>query len=720
MAFIRSNDEMKTCLQLSCDFVPELDYGTDFVLVYGAGRPDFPDRIRQYREQGYKIVAMTGIAWGAYQSYLYGEYDGTSHEDESQQDRSGNKIWHGERIPYIAPTVEFADYITEALKPAVDAGVDGLCLEEPEFFDRAGYSEAFKREFRNYYRREWVAPHTSPEARSDAARLKAYLYKRTIERVCASLRSYSMKKYGRRLPVYIATHSLLNYTMWKIVSPESLLRGINDVDGYIAQIWTGTARTPNWYDGEFAERTFETGLLEYGIMEGLAAGRDMSMYLLHDPIEDNPNFGWDDYRKNYYEVVTASLLCPGSDKFEVCPWPNRIINNKYPAGAEDATFIPADYRASLSAVFQALGDVPVSGDDEKLRVGIFMDDSEMFRRGLADTEIIGEPDLRTGTVLPDTPEEVEEYRKLIGMDPDDPLREKLLKAFKASSAFPSFFGPAMSLLKFGLKLKPVPMDLCLDAPQTLDEFHALVLTYDFIDPPSPGVDAVIAAWVKRGGTLVYVGKRDRSEAAERLFALLGVDFAAGVQRAGSGIAAYYDFDPAEISLSHAASAAFRKFTAQAMAAGGKFWNYKNHFTQRRGNYLAAAVMKGSITDRPLEITGTYADIFSVDLDVVTEKTVRPGETALLYDIDAIREEAAIVATGTRVYSFDCSGSSASLDVRAAEGFLCRMRIKLPFVPTEATASDADGNAIPVGTVWDDRSGTVLLRFDSKARKISIA
>ena len=80
-------------------------------------------------------------------------------------------------------------------------------------------------------------------------------------------------------------------------------------------------------------------------MEGLAAGRDMSMYLLHDPIEDNPNFGWDDYRKNYYEVVTASLLCPGSDKFEVCPWPNRIINNKYPAGAEDATYIPADYRA---------------------------------------------------------------------------------------------------------------------------------------------------------------------------------------------------------------------------------------------------------------------------------------------------------------------------------------------------------------------------------------
>ncbi len=42
--------------------------------------------------------------------------------------------------------------------------------------------------------------------------------------------------------VMCATHSLLNYAQWCIVSPESSLARVNGCDGYIAQVWTGTAR----------------------------------------------------------------------------------------------------------------------------------------------------------------------------------------------------------------------------------------------------------------------------------------------------------------------------------------------------------------------------------------------------------------------------------------------------------------------------------------------
>lgn len=58
------------------------------------------------------------------------------------------------------------------------------------------------------------------------------------------------------------THSLLNYSHWRIVSPESSLLQVG-ADGYIAQVWTGTARTPNYYEGGRKERTFETAFLEY-------------------------------------------------------------------------------------------------------------------------------------------------------------------------------------------------------------------------------------------------------------------------------------------------------------------------------------------------------------------------------------------------------------------------------------------------------------------------
>ena len=52
------------------------------------------------------------------------------------------------------------------------------------------------------------------------------------------------------------------------MSPESSLIDVG-ADGYIAQVWTGTARTANLYEGRRRERTFETAFLEYGAMQNL-------------------------------------------------------------------------------------------------------------------------------------------------------------------------------------------------------------------------------------------------------------------------------------------------------------------------------------------------------------------------------------------------------------------------------------------------------------------
>ena len=37
----------------------------------------------------------------------------------------------------------------------IDAGIDAIFMEEPEFWARAGYSESFKREWKNYYGFDW-------------------------------------------------------------------------------------------------------------------------------------------------------------------------------------------------------------------------------------------------------------------------------------------------------------------------------------------------------------------------------------------------------------------------------------------------------------------------------------------------------------------------------------------------------------------------------------
>jgi len=59
--------------------------------------------------------------------------------------------------------------------------------------------------------------------------------------------------------------------------------------GFIAQVWTGTARTPNVYEGRKQERTFETAFLEFGAMNALVRGTGGTVWFLNDPIEDNPD-----------------------------------------------------------------------------------------------------------------------------------------------------------------------------------------------------------------------------------------------------------------------------------------------------------------------------------------------------------------------------------------------------------------------------------------------
>ena len=106
--------------------------------------------------------------------------------------------------------------------------------------------------------------------------------------------------------------------------------------GYIAQVWTGTARTPNVYDGERKERTFETAFLEYGAMQNLVRASRRRIWYLNDPVADSPNNTWDDYRSHWQSTLTASLLMPEVSSYEIMPWPQRVFTGMHPATEQDA------------------------------------------------------------------------------------------------------------------------------------------------------------------------------------------------------------------------------------------------------------------------------------------------------------------------------------------------------------------------------------------------
>src|SRR6187431_1999278 len=216
---------------------------------------------------------------------------------------------------------------------------------------RAGYSEGFKREWQSFYHEPWQAPHESVDGQWRASKLKYFLYRRALQQVFSHIQAFNQRT-GSKVRCYVPTHSLINYAHWCIVSPESSLAKLAGCDGYIAQVWTGTSRTPNHFRGKMKERTFETAFLEYSAMQNLVRATGRTVWYLNDPIEDNPRHDWSDYRSNWESTLTASLLQPEVWRFEVAPWPERVFGGRYPRNAPraDRQSIPPAYASELQVV----------------------------------------------------------------------------------------------------------------------------------------------------------------------------------------------------------------------------------------------------------------------------------------------------------------------------------------------------------------------------------
>ena len=712
MAFIRDRSEELTGYQNSSDLFEEIDNNCDFVMVYGMS-DSTAERIAQWKTKGYVIHLMVGISWGYYIDYLNGDYDGKNHWDEAQTDRWGNRILHGKNCPYMVPTISFAAYMSEKLKKAVDLGVEAIHVEEPEFWYRGGYSESFKREYEMYYKTKWAPPHSSVDARFKCGKLKQYLYTRTIDTVSSAVKDYSLSKYGKATRFYVPTHSILNYTQWKIVSPEGKLADIPCVDGCIAQVWTGTSREQNWFNGIRKERTFETAYLEYGVMQELVKGTGRKMWFLHDPIEDNPVFDWNDYRKNYLCTVSASLLHPEINTFEICPWPSRVFTGKYPRDAEDATTIPQDYATLLNNMFNTLGSFS-SSQNSGNKVGILMADSQLYQRDYPDSEFGVIPEEQVGTVLVES-ESFIEYIKDNVVNAKTPDRTALLK-YMSSSSFPAFYALSMPLLKYGVEIRPVLLDNIRRYPGYLDDCSVLIASYEYLKPEYPDMNTSLAEWVRQGGTLVYVG--DGSDPyhkirswwtgkyltpAEHLFEMLGIHpkKEREIFVSGKGKVGVWKINPCYFSYSKENADSFREFYKELVPET----QFKNHITMERDGYVVSAVMDESISDEPLTLEGCFADMYAPAFDIVASKTIAPGQSTLLRDLKKTHGTE-IIGTSVRINSLTETSDEILLSISGAGKFMAHIRLKC----ADIISAEIDGT--PCVFSYDAKSGTALLSFDS--------
>jgi hypothetical protein len=683
----------RTCFQTGQGYSDAGNLRSDVAIVYGVD-PGLPKRIESWRQRGYRIHVMTGVSWGHYQDYLYGRFDGVNHEDEAQTDRQGTKISHGGDVYYMCPGTNFGKFLAVGVQRALDAGAEAIHLEEPEFWVRGGYSEGFKREWKAYYGEDWQPPHSSVDAQWRASKLKYFLYRRALQQVFDHVQAFNQRT-GGQVRCYVPTHSLLNYAHWRIVSPESSLARLQGCDGYIAQVWTGTARTPNCFRGQVRERTFETAFLEYGAMQNLVRATGRTVWYLNDPVEDNPGHDWEDYRVNWESTLVASLLQPEVWRYEVAPWPERVFAGRYPkkGGARGQREpMPPAYATEVQTVINALNDQRqerVEWESGTTGIGVLVSDSLMFERG--------EP------------------------TPSDPRMSHV-------------YGLALPLLKRGLPVTPVQLEN-VTVPRYLDSFKVLLLSYHGMKPLSPEVHAPLAAWVKAGGVLVvcdddsdpYNAVRDwwnsdgrhYATPREHLFEQLspggvkpGSNQPVNLFRASQGQVVWLRESPVQFAASAEGDSRLARSVREAVEGARRNWRETNYLLLRRGPYVIAAGLEESLPGGPKVLRGRFVNLFDPELRVREEISLAPGARLFLLDLESARGDSPrVLASACKALPAKGDGKSVSWVVEGVGKTPAVVLLHAPQAPRSITLAGQ-----PLDTTAYSASQRLLwIRFANEGR-----
>ncbi len=700
-----SETKEKTAFQTSGHWKPFTDVRSDVAIIYGANdrkNMTFEERVQSWRDRGYTTHFMTGIAWGEYQDYFTGKWDGEWHMDEGQVNMEGDTIWHGHMVPYIVPTMNYLKYIKEVhVKRVIDAGIDAIYMEEPEFWAHGGYSESFKREWQDYYGFPWRPQHASAENTYLSNKLKYHLYYRALEEVFTYAKEYGKTK-GMDVRCYVPTHSLVNYSAWQIVSPEASLASLPCVDGYIAQVWTGTSRVPTFYNGIQKERVFENAFLEYGSMESMTRPTGRKMFFLTDPIEDRPR-DWADFKKNYQATFAAQLLYPMIDNYEVMPWPDRIYEGLYRTSADsDAKArIPRFFSTQMQVMVNTLNDMPLS--DNKVSgsegIGVLMSNSLMFQRF--------------------------------------PIHEGY-----DDIQFSNFYGQTFPLLKRGIPVSTVHIENT-EYRDTWKNLKVLIMSYANMKPMKPEFHQYIADWVKKGGVLIYCGKDidpyqsvmewwntesyNYKVPSMHLFEMLGVESLTPTTNeyvCGNGKVYVLREEPKDFVLQSNNDSKYFDMVKKAYESSpntGKL-ETKNSLYLERGPYIIAAVMDESTSETPLELNGIFIDLFDPELPVLTSKTIYPDEQSFLYNVERIIEKnkPVVLCGASRIYNETTSRNTYSFIAKSPINTTNVSRIYLPTQPDNVTAKKvSDGSVIDFDQSWDKNSSTLLLKFENDPDGIAV-
>ncbi len=681
----------KTVFQTNLPFDPRLAIAVDAVIVHrhGDDLATLRKAIGSWKQRGWPVGRMFFADSDAANAYWSGKWDGTPRLDEVERNATGEVMRCAGIRPYMLPTEGWIRYCEEQVRLSVEAGADAILPEEPLAHVFTGYEKAFHELWARRYGRPWEPESASAEARFLTAQLKSELYLE-LERRLAEVTAEHGRRLNRRIPFIMPVHGLYSNIASHLVAPLGTSIETPMIDGYIGQVWTGPV---NWalanYDSP-EKSFFDSAHVLYDYFAQLVAGGNRRMWLLVDPVEDDPRHTWEEFEIWYRRCVTAMLLCPGTVMYEVMPWPDRIFLPGFETGGK--TPAPERFRILTLSATQVLQDVPEGsrwcatpspGPTEG--VGVAVADSAMYER-------------RQPPKLQD------------------------------------LYGQFVPLVHGGVPVAACLMERCGDA-RYLARFRVIVLSHESFKPTDAKMHAALAAWVKRGGSLILLGAADDLGGApmwwrtagfdspmHHLLAELGVGSREdGDWTVGKGWVARRSISPRRFGDPAVAREQYLPLVEAGLRKAGLPGGLAapGYFCMRRGPFVIAQA-----TRSPLTVPGRLIDVWDPELPVLDGVRLEAGHGGVYRDVTAVLDAAGgdplprVLHCTHRLMSEERTGGVLRFEIRGPAETPAVVRVRLGGRPVRQVAGRTkDGREVAV----DSRSDgpTVRLRFPNHPEGVRV-
>ncbi len=634
-----------------------------------------------------------------------------------------HSVLNGRTVYYMVPTESYLDYKWQVIDKYLESGkIKVVAMEEPEFWNNAGYSEGYKELFKQYHGVEWMDPDTSAEAAWMHQKCKAWAFQNAFEVLSGKIK----EKYPD-VKVLITTHAPMSYMNHGISTGASMFAGIPTVDGVIGQTWSDDASQYFKYAGNNITNVFMTAMYAYNSY-GEVMTDGQALYLLQDPSSDNPNLLQEEKEENWKQTVVAAMMQNDTTSFQSTIWPQRAFSA-----------MGMDYKTvqlSVNKMFQEFGNEDMYGAIYSATPGIAIASSDSMGWHLGSQYVV------------------------------------------SGDSKSSFSGIYLSLQNDGVAVDTVSLDTLTNVDQ-LKDINLLILAYDAAKPLSETANQVIADWVKAGGRLLMMNGHDgfadiesewwgkkNTTPYEDLIAKLGLDVTATVGNldsyevpvwagssiddtcyvtdelaqytlsfTGSGFETFMTLDGKNIGIQATAGkgsvvlaglpSAFysncmpseklvRELCAKAMKGSAIEYKNGNSFVSVRGNYFAyySPTQAGRTAD-----DRTFINLLHPNLEIVAGGDAIPRAEAVLYyditnqDNDDIPRFCFTGGTETAP-RFQSADTTRFTITNPSNSVAATFLLGNGRYPQRITAKSSTGKNISFITNWDDEMGALVIKANN--------